>query len=109
MNKYFINKILNLFKKIKFNIKILSSGAFLRYLYNLKNYKKDSNQNIFIFDNFESLNNTIFRCIYLTHISEILNCKLFYINYKFNPVFKLIYHRIGSKQLKINLNDKQKK
>lgn len=108
MQNYFISKIFNLLKIIIFNIKILFSLAFWKYLISLKKFKNKNNKNIFIFDNFEVLNNTLFRAIYLVYISKLLECKLFYINYKFNPIFKMIYSRIGSDKLNINLNVKQK-
>ena len=109
MQKLSISKFFNLFKKIKFNLRVVLLFSFWKYLLNLKSNKKKKNEKIFIFDNFEELNNTIFRGIYLYFFSKILKSNLYYVNYKFNPIFKLIYYKIGAEKLNVRLDNDQKK
>lgn len=93
-----------LFQKSIFNLNFINYFIFLR-----KNRSFQKTNNIFIFDHFETFENTFMRSLYLNFFSKILNTNLFYINYKFNPLYKLIYFCLGSKNLKINLSLNQKK
>lgn len=92
------------FQKSIFNLNFIN---YLFFLYENRFLKKTNN--IFIFDNFESFQNTFMRSLYLNFFSRILKADLFYINYKFNPIYKLIYFCLGSKNLKINLSLNQKR
>ncbi len=89
---------------------LINNKNFSKYIFFLKknNETTDNNKNIFIFDNFEDLRNTLFRSIYLKIFKKKNNLSLFYINYKFNPIYKYIYKSIGAKHLKIRLNVNQK-
>lgn len=103
-----IKKIYTQLQKLILFIRCITSVNFLKYLICInKNKCSNKNNRIFIFDNFENFPNTFFRSIYLNFFSKILNTNLFYINYKFNPIYKLIYTLLSSKQLNINLTKEQ--
>lgn len=106
-----IDKILNFYNKITINANLLINQSFIKYLIFLiaNKFSVNNKKNIILFDNFESLKNTFFRSLYLTCFAKKFNAQLFFFNYRFNPIFYLIYKSIEARNLKIRLNKKQKK
>src|SRR6056300_371616 len=106
-----LQKIFIIKKRILTFIMLIFQKHFIKFIYCINKSTKDSSlqeEKIFIFDNFEVLRNTLFRALYLSIFKKKLNVKLLFINYKFNPIFKLIYKALGAKQLEIKLNRIQK-
>ena len=106
-----LQKIFIIKKRILTFIMLIFQKNFIKFIYFISKSTKDSSfqkEKIFIFDNFEDLRNTLFRTLYLSIFKKKLNARLLFINYKFNPIFKLIYKALGAKQLEIKLNRIQK-
>lgn len=105
----FISRLSN-FLFIQINeLKFFLNIDFYRYLYFLKKIqdKKKIKKNIFIFDNFQDINGSFFRIIYLIIISNFYNAQLYHFGIKYSILFRFLYWIAGSKKILINRSKSQ--